>query len=87
MVYLINQKAIISAPFYSFWLRIERSTTSLRAFSSDDKFQDKIIFENWAEDANLDDERTGYFKVKKLHTIWTILSYCMLYKLNIIWSI
>lgn len=43
-------------------MRIERSRTSLRSFSSDDKFHEKILFENWAEDANLDDARIGYKK-------------------------
>ena len=49
------------APFYSYWMRIRRSRTSLQSFVSDDEFKEKIIFENWAEDANLDDERFSHF--------------------------
>ena len=58
---LITKKTIHVAPFYSFWLRIKRSRTSLQSFFSDDEFKEKIIFENWAEDANLDDERFSHF--------------------------
>ena len=58
---LITQKAIQVAPFYSFWMRIRRSRTSLQSFVSDDEFKEKILFENWAEDANLDDERFSHF--------------------------
>ena len=42
-------------------MRIRRSRTSLQSFVSDDEFKEKIIFENWAEDANLDDERFSHF--------------------------
>ena len=45
------------APFYSSWIRIERSKADLRSFTSDDMFQEEILFENWAEDADNDDER------------------------------